>query len=296
MGMLVQSGRFGDPLAGVMDYAWLTQAYPASTFNTSSSSFVNQLNGSGGSTITCTAVKAAGTNLLVACGSSYKEFTDLNNICVGLNDGASDYEMGRSQMNSTNSRQCAGERLFTGLGAGSYTYTLRMKTGGTRVDFTADDSAYIRIQEVTQTGKVVNFCNSPGVGTQQIITTTTYIDLKTGSGGTETTFDAVLNKTRNASRVLVRSNTQVYLYTTDTGETAIVGVNDGTTDYDLGRNRELRLGDDSRVMAPQVGARIITGQAAGTYTYRLRVKSIGGVSLRYATNSSGHITVIEIDP
>lgn len=97
------------------------------TSSTTSTSYVDILEPSaGGSTISVTISKAAGTNVIIMGGIG-SAVGATSNITLGVNDGTTDWDLGSRTCNSTFQGKIWGTTLITGLGAGSFTFKLRWK-------------------------------------------------------------------------------------------------------------------------------------------------------------------------
>lgn len=136
--------------AGAQDKAAVAQAFPASSFTTTSASYVNLLDGSGGSPITVTLTKGAGTQILLSVGIQCS-VSATQAVNLGANDGTTDYDIASTSFGVTSQIEgISGERMISGLSAGSHTFTLRVRiAGGATLTHGTSGSSYIRAWEVT---------------------------------------------------------------------------------------------------------------------------------------------------
>lgn len=137
----------GAGASAALDKAAVAQAFPGSTFSTSSTSYVDLLNGSGGAVISVSLTKGTGTRVLIAVGMTYTN--NANAVTLGVNDGTSDTDVCQRGGLSTAYPAVTGEILLSGLAAGTYTFTLRVKVSAGTTNFDSNCSAFIRAWEVT---------------------------------------------------------------------------------------------------------------------------------------------------
>lgn len=135
--------------SAALDKAAVSQAFPASTFSTTSGSYTNLLNGSGGAAIQITGFqKGSGTRVMIAGGGQFTASSNIT-VTIGVNDGTSDSDIAPGNFNASTYGSVEGEIALTGLAAGTYTFTLRIKTGGgVQVNFDSNCSAFLRAWEV----------------------------------------------------------------------------------------------------------------------------------------------------
>lgn len=142
--LLMRSAAGASP---ALDKAAIATAFPSSTFSTSSATYTNLLNGSGGSAISVTLQKGTGTQIWIG-GAAHLTVGTSTQVVLGVNDGTTDYDLGQRAIDGIY-RTVAGDILISGLAAGTYTFTLRIKVPGvTSVDFDNACSAFIRAMEV----------------------------------------------------------------------------------------------------------------------------------------------------
>jgi hypothetical protein len=124
----------------------------ASSFTTSSTSYVDLLDGPGGAVIDVTIVKtggAADSNILVQCGACCVQNATTAVVTLGIHDGTTTFDAGRAENYQTAYGLILGAKLFTGLAAGSYTFKIRVKlSAGNQVNFNANHSGFITAMEV----------------------------------------------------------------------------------------------------------------------------------------------------
>lgn len=255
-------------------------------FTTTSTSYVDLLNSSGGSTIAVTITKAAGTDLLISGFSGASVSAANETLFLGVNDGTTDYDLGRIRLFSSGSPRlnAAGTRLITGLGAGTYTLKLRVKTaGGSTITFQSTLSSFITVAEVAAQAKTLTPSSA------FTWTSSSYVDLLDASGGSAVS--VTITKASGASTGLMLRATLSCVGNTVTNSSVTLGVNDGTTDWDVAR---LRVTSASHRQL--VGEVMLTGLAAGTYTLKLRVKSSASVQINFnnATNSAS-LSALEVN-
>lgn len=115
-------------------------------------------------------------------------------------------------------------------------------------------------------------------------TSGSYVDLLDAAAGN--TIQASITKVAGTD-LLVTCGTAAANSTAN--DTLILGVNDGTTDYDVSRNRTFPSGSAMNT----TGSRLLTGLGAATYVMKLRVRTVAGSSMSWATSQSSFITVLE---
>jgi hypothetical protein len=126
-----------------------TNAFPASTFSTSSLSYVDLLNGSGGAVISVSITKAAGTSLLVRASMSARQNAANATITLGVNDGTTDHYVAENRNFATCDVVLAGMTIISGLGAGTFTIKLRIKLdAANQCNFGVDHSAALMVMEI----------------------------------------------------------------------------------------------------------------------------------------------------
>jgi hypothetical protein len=138
--------------AGVLDKMVSTTVFPSSPFSPISSTYVDVLNQNGGSAVQVSITKGAGTSLLVMASMSVSTgVTGNHTITLGVNDGTTDHDIARIRAEGTATTLCrtaVGNVLITGLSAGSYTLTLRVKDAVGTAGFGSNDSASLSVMEV----------------------------------------------------------------------------------------------------------------------------------------------------
>jgi hypothetical protein len=118
---------------------------PTVTHTPGSASYVALKDGgSGGTPITVTITKAAGTSILIMASASIASTGGIANPMLGVNDGSTNYDIAETQCDSTAlMRMLTGSRRITGLAAGTYTFTLMLKVPGSNGSFVANKSVAI---------------------------------------------------------------------------------------------------------------------------------------------------------
>lgn len=127
-----------------------TNLFPTGTFNINSSSYQNVLNQNGGSPMQVTITKGAGTSLLVLASMSIGD-NSASVVTLGVNDGTTDYDLARIRTDGSAfnlARTAVGSRLISGLPAGSYTMTLRVKSPTATAFFAGTEAASLSVMEV----------------------------------------------------------------------------------------------------------------------------------------------------
>lgn len=149
MTFVVNPYVFANPNAA-LDKAAVAQAFPGSSFTTTSATYVNLLNGSGGANIEVPLSKGAGTQILLSVGIECS-VSAAQAVTLGVSDGTTDYDIVVNAFTPTGQIEgFSGERLISGLGTATYTFTLRVRiAGGATLTFGTTGSAYIRAWEVT---------------------------------------------------------------------------------------------------------------------------------------------------
>ncbi len=251
-----------------------------------SATYVDLLDATAGSAITVSITKAAGTDLSVfGCVSAISTGGGTTITTVGVNDGTTDTDICRAQLETTAYGTISGAIILTGLGAGTFTLKLRVKRTGNTFNFNSGaSSATITVSEID--ARLNQNAASALHGSVFSTTSTTYVDLLSSSGGS--TIAVAITKGAGTS-LLVRGSTACVEATTST---VTLGVNDGTNDTDLARQRIFTTAN-----SPFSGERVIAGLGAGTFTLKLRVKVSAANSAQWTANSvSSSITVTEIAP
>lgn len=109
------------------------------TSNTTSATYVDILEPSaGGSIISASVTKAAGTNVLIIGGIG-SSVGSTSNIDLAVNDGTTDWILGSRNCNTSFNGKIWGTALITGLGAGSFTFKLRWRTSVTAATGSSDN-------------------------------------------------------------------------------------------------------------------------------------------------------------
>lgn len=117
----------------------------ATTNTTSSASYVDVT--TGGVPITAVITKSAGTNVLVYGGIGVST-AGTPVVKLGVNDGTTDWDIACRAGNSTYETKTAGTTLITGLGAGTFTFTLRFKSNSVSFGTGSSDNFFIHALEV----------------------------------------------------------------------------------------------------------------------------------------------------
>lgn len=125
------------------------------------------------------------------------------------------------------------------------------------------------------------------VATGYNINSTSYTNLLVTSGGAAVTL--AYTKVSAGTRMLIRGGA---LYdTTAANTTMTIGINDGTTDRDLGANRV--FSSNSQFTFAE-GSILISGLSAGSYTFTLRGKCSAANNITFSAQSSLFITAMEV--
>lgn len=121
----------------------------ATQFSTTSTSFVDLLSQNGGSTISISITKSAGTNLLVIGSTACLGGPET--VTLAVNDGTTDTNIAQARTRTQCNTPVVGEVLVTGLSAGTYTMKLRVKTAaGSSLGWTINAvSSSISVLEVS---------------------------------------------------------------------------------------------------------------------------------------------------
>lgn len=128
-------------------------ALPGSTFSTSSATYVDVLDGTAGPPVAVTFVKTSGSGipLLVAVGASPIGIAGVTQAAtLGINDGSTDSDVFENKLGgiATSGRTCCGEKIFPGLAAGSYTFTMRAKMADSSWDVGALSGMFLSVMEL----------------------------------------------------------------------------------------------------------------------------------------------------
>lgn len=110
-------------------------ATAATAFSTASTSYVDHLNISGGSTLTVSITKGTGTNLIVDVNVDCIIFNTSNTVVFGVSDGTTDYDVCKARPTNSIFHGACGSKIITGLAAGTYTMKLRVKVVGNTYTF-----------------------------------------------------------------------------------------------------------------------------------------------------------------
>lgn len=264
-----------------------TQRRTNGGFTLNSASYVDLLDAAAGNTVAATITKGAGTDLIVIGGTQGQNTTASDTIILGVNDGTSDFDMGRIRtFTSANHLTCTGARQLTGLGAGATTVKLRVRNvAGSNMSFSSGGS-YITVIECNA-GALVAAATTVVPAGNFTWTSTTYTDLLNNAGGS--TIAVTLTKASGAGTNLVVRGSLSMLGSAS-ADTVTLGVHDGTTTHDLCESR----GTNSP-HRQCVGEIAITGLAAGSYTLKLRVKCATGNTQTFGSVNSASLVVMEIN-
>jgi hypothetical protein len=256
------------------------QAFPASTFNTSSASNVDLLNGSGGPTITVQLGVQSGDAVWIQAAMSGSLSNNTSMFVCVVSDGTTDYDVG--EVNPAGIYRCAsGQYMITGLAPGLYTFKMRTRLnngGGAQLTFGIRAAAFLRATIVRTTN--VKVINRPRAGTYNI-TAAANTDLLDQTGGND--YSVAITKALGATDLLCFGHATA----SNSGANAsqINVASDGTTEVDMGLNRSF----SASVRRPNVvGTNKLTGLSAGAKTIKMRVRSSTG------TNAWQHATLSEI--
>lgn len=255
------------------------------TFTTASTTYVDLLDQAAGATFSLSFTKSAGTDLLVI-GNTTFFVSGANCDCnVAVNDGTTDWFIGRGRANTTSSRrnQASGAVLVTGLGAGTYTLKLRVKTtnGAGTLNFSASEAASFNVIECG-TGFVNAACNTLVPAVQQV---TSAVNINMVDSATPIT--VAITKRSAGNKLLVFARCE-YVYAVNSG-TPTMGVNDGTTDTDVGQEQGNTTG-----YGEPMGMVFLTGHAAGLVTLTGRIRGTNANRFDIGSANSVTIAIIEV--
>lgn len=268
-------------------------AAQAGNFSFTSTSYINALDNAGGSAIQRTITKGASSDILVLATVYGAATVNVNpTITLGVNDGTTDYDLGRTRWEGTALSSppgmLPGLRLITGLGAGTYTFTLRIKNSvafaaailsGTFVSFTVIE---------VNTGTQINCAAMTHLYTAAWTTVGTGYNTVTTQTVAGTTIRAALTKAGAGTNVLVRG----FFTGAGTGVAILgtLGILNSATDYDA-MTTLLRSG---QAHSPALGERLITGLAAGAQNFDLRAKCTASAWNASANIHSAGIVALEV--
>lgn len=263
---------------------------PVGSFTTGSTSYVDLLDDVGGSRFEVTITKAAGTDILIFGAAHFLNTTASQTCTLGVNDGTTDYDLGRNRtFTSSGYLESTGARLITGLGAGTFTFKLRCKQSAASGNMLsgANTTTFITAIECNS-GALVASATTAAPGTSFTWTSTSYVDLLNAPAGS--TISVTVTKAQGAStNLIVRGS--LSLLGAATPDTVTLGVNDGTTDYALSRATT-----DNSPHVTMIGEAALTGLAAGSYTLKLRVKTVGGQTQTFGSGVNyAALAVMEIN-
>jgi hypothetical protein len=150
MGMPIKSMLFSKAAAAALANVATNTVFPSSNFSTSSGTYVDLLDATAGSPITVSLTKAsASSNVLIIGEVSCLATGGNGTMTLGVNDGTADTDICRADVESNVYNLLNGAVVLTGLGAGSYTFKLRVKRGANTFKFnTAACSATITAMEI----------------------------------------------------------------------------------------------------------------------------------------------------
>lgn len=258
------------------------------SFTTSSASYVDLLDNAAGATYSVSFTKAsAGTDVYVYGAASFVSNSGNCVAIIGVNDGTTDYDLGRSAATTGHYTNAGGMITISGLAAGAYTFKLRVKLTANTINFNGTSCAAALTVEEAGTGyRNVKASSLAHVGGTNFNTaSTSYVDLQHHNGGNN--IEVTITKAAGTDLV-IRGKTVCQAGASP--DTCILGYNDGTNDHDLGMNRAL-----ATPWTPVSGEAVLSGLAAGTYTIKLRVKTTGGNSLIWPNSQvSSSISVKEV--
>jgi hypothetical protein len=182
--------------------------------------------------------------------------------------------------------------IVSGVGSGSKTFKLRQKrshNSGTAGWDGPPGRAFISALELTPQVNVVNKNVIGGASSWGGAVVGSYADVKDFDGGTVTS--VTITKASATSGILVHGTFGYYGNATTTN---YIGVNDGTTDYDLG-TEETTSSTRNNVQGERL---ILAGAATGNYTLKLRFKlGSGGICAPCNPDEAAQsITAIEVEP
>ena len=123
---------------------------PTVTHTPGSASYVALKDGgSGGTPITVTITKAAGTSILIMASASIASTGGIANPMLGVNDGTTDHYVAENRNFATCDVVLAGMTIISGLGAGTFTIKLRIKLdAANQCNFGVDHSAALMVMEI----------------------------------------------------------------------------------------------------------------------------------------------------
>ena len=260
------------------------------TFTTASATFVDLLDNAGGSTITTSFTKSAGTSILAYGGVPFFA-TGTNAVCyLGVNDGTTDWELGRGFALTTSARrgQTIGAVLITGLGAGTFTLKARVRTHGAgTLNFNTNESVSMSFVEVgtgfANAQVLTRLCTS--VVTYNSTSTVDVLDAPAGN-----TVDVTLTKASAGNKILVfgRAN---FIYSGGGAGVPTLKVYDGTTATNIARGGAINTSNYNDA----VGMVLLTGHSAGSVNLKLQVAGSDADSfITGATSSSMTIWAMEV--
>lgn len=263
----------------------VARLFTTPNFTTASTTYVDLLDASGGATFSLSFTKSAGTNLLVF-GNVTFFVSGANCECdLAVNDGTTDWFIGRGRTNTTSSRrnESSGAVMITGLGAGTYTLKLRVKVanGAGTLNFAGAEAASFNVIECG-TG-FVNAAVTTLIPSVQTVNTTPYQDLVNGA----TPITVAITK-QSASNKLLFFARCALVYSSGSGAPTI-GVNDGTTDTDVGQEAGTTSG-----YAEPMGMVLLTGHAAGALTLTGRIHGSNTSSFQIGSANSVTLAVMEV--
>lgn len=129
-----------------------TTVFPPTTSAYTSASYADLLNGSGGSIISVSYTKLhADTGMLIRTGLSCRMNDIARHVHLGVNDGTTDHDIAVGWNNRIGiGKWHMGERVITGLAAGSYTFKMRVRLGsaGATLHFASSNTAFLSVAEV----------------------------------------------------------------------------------------------------------------------------------------------------
>lgn len=85
--------------------------------------------------------KRSDTNLVITVEGSWYHTTSGNRLTVGVNFNSTDYDIAARFANELSSHKTfAGSREISGVAAGTYTFTMRVKVGGGQYNIASGDN------------------------------------------------------------------------------------------------------------------------------------------------------------
>lgn len=148
---LAQHGQFGRTIKRITaapPVTWFYTAVVAVTdFTTTSTSYVDLLDAAAGNPFTVTATLDGTQDVLISTGGSYQHSASPGTFVIGVEaddgvGGVTDYDITlfTTRTNINVRRNTEGQKLLTGLAAGNWTFTVRVKvvTPGTFTHFVGD--------------------------------------------------------------------------------------------------------------------------------------------------------------